>query len=139
MGNEDGSRDRTNPEAEVPGTPEGTPADTAGKGAKTPKDDFIVGAQWAGTTLELYLVGVLDAESAPILLDFYEHQAMLLQPRDLEVDASRLRVVTADGVAPLATIAERLGQGHVTIDGATDTLKKALAEAGVSDLFTLGS
>ena len=112
--------------------PEGAVVSPEDSSARLDAKDFIVEAEWAGTTLRLGLQGRLDSISAPELLDFYDHQTKLIGPKDVVVDAADLAYISSAGIRTLLIFAKRVGEGHVVVLHADDFMRRVLDETGAA-------
>lgn len=86
-------------------------------------------------TLKIELVGRLDTTTAPELES--DFTASCEGITDVEINFEKLEYISSAGLRVLLSIQKKVGEGHLVIINANDSIKEVFDMTGFSDILTI--
>ena len=98
-------------------------------------EDLTVDYKTSGGTLEMTVSGRIDTISAPAILKVFDECGEGIS--SVKVKAEKLEYISSAGLRTLMIMVKKLGEGNVTVEGASDDVKEIFEVTGFDGIIRL--
>ena len=98
-------------------------------------ENLTVDYKTIGGVLEMTVNGRIDTISAPTLLKVFDECGDGIS--SVRVKAKELEYISSAGLRTMMIMVKKLGQGNVTVEGASDEVKEIFAVTGFDGIIPL--
>ncbi len=98
-------------------------------------EDLTVDYKTSGSVLEMTVIGRVDTISAPAILKVFDECSEGIS--SVKVKAKELEYISSAGLRTMMIMVKKLGQGNVTLEGASDDVKEIFTVTGFDSVISL--